>query len=513
MSCRNLILVLGDQLDRESAALTACDKRQDLILMIEARNESERTGSHKARTALFLSAMRHHAAWLEQRGFSVDYTRIDRPEAASFSTGLTAAITRNSPQHILMVEAGEYGVREEIDRTCASRGVPLKQLADTHFLYSREEFTSWRKQHKTLVMEHFYRHMRKRHDVLMQDGKPAGGKWNFDRKNRVPFGLGGPGMIPTPPQYIPDTLTSEVMNDVERNFPGNPGHLDRFAWPVTREQALSMLDDFIKHRLAAFGPFQDAMWQGHALLYHSGISAALNLKLLNPREVIAAAISAYEEKQAPLQSIEGFIRQILGWREFVHGVYWSEMPGYTEGNALQANQPLPRFYWDGNTDMQCLRSVIEQTLETGYAHHIQRLMVTGLFALLLGVRPQEVHEWYLAVYVDAVEWVEAPNTLGMSQYADGGLLASKPYAASGRYIQRMSNYCTDCRYAPDQSSGDLACPFTTLYWDFLMRHEARFSTHPRAAMQWRMLNRLEDGRKSAIATRADQLRTRFEHAV
>ena len=267
-----------------------------------------------------------------------------------------------------------------------------------------------------------------------------------------------------------------------------------------------MLDDFVNQRLAAFGPFQDAMWQGQTLLYHSGISAALNLKLLNPAEVIAAAVTAYEEHGAPLQSVEGFVRQILGWREFVRGVYWTEMPGYTDSNALQATQPLPGFYWDGNTDMQCLRSVIEQTLATGYAHHIQRLMVTGLFALLLGVRPQEIHAWYLGIYIDAVEWVEAPNTIGMSQYADGGLLASKPYAASGRYIKRMSNYCADCRYAPDRSSGDLACPFTTLYWDFLMRHETRFSSHPRAAMQWRMLQRLDEAQRAEIAARAKQLK-------
>ena len=316
-------------------------------------------------------------------------------------------------------------------------------------------------------------------------------------------------MIPAPPHFAPDTLTAGVMRDVERQFPDNPGRLDRFAWPVTREEALAMLDDFVAHRLTAFGPFQDAMWKDEALLYHSGISAALNLKLLNPMEVIRAAVAAYEDRKAPLQSVEGFVRQILGWREFVRGVYWTEMPGYTERNALKATQPLPGFYWNGDTDMQCLRNAIRQTLETGYAHHIQRLMVTGLFSLLLGVKPQEVHAWYLAVYIDAVEWVEAPNTLGMSQFADGGLLASKPYAASGRYVQRMSNYCVDCRYAPDKAVGEDACPFTTLYWDFLLRHEARFSSHPRAAMQWRMLQRLDEPKKKAIIEQAKQLKTRL----
>ena len=507
MSCRDLILVLGDQLDHDSGLLAACDRQQDRVLMIEARNESERVWSHKARTTLFLSAMRHYAAWLEHQGYALDYVRIDQPDAASFDTALRAAIRRNRPRRIRMLEAGEYGTQEEVDRTCTDAGVAVEKHPDTHFLCSREAFATWRAQRKTLVMEHFYRHMRKRHDILMQDGKPTGGRWNFDQKNRTSFGRTGPGMIPAPPQFSPDPLTTAVIGDVERHFPDNPGGLLNFAWPVTREQALVMLEDFIERRLAAFGPFQDAMWQKQTLLYHSGISAALNLKLLNPREVIACAVAAYEKRQAPLQSVEGFIRQILGWREFVRGVYWTEMPGYTDRNALQATRPLPAFYWNGDTDMQCLRSVIEQTLETGYAHHIQRLMVTGLFALLLGVRPREVHEWYLAMYIDAVEWVEAPNTIGMSQYADGGLLASKPYAASGRYIQRMSNYCADCRYAPDKADGDAACPFTTLYWDFLIRHEARFSSHPRAAMQWRMLQRLDKTKRKAIVKRAAQLGT------
>lgn len=506
MGCRNLILILGDQLDRESVVLSACTKKLDRILMIEARHESRRVRSHKARTTLFLSAMRHHAEWLKQQGYTVDYIFIDRPEAASFRLGLDTAIDRNKPSRIQMVEAGEYGTQEEIDQVCASAGVPLERHSDTHFLCSREEFATWREKRKTLVMEHFYRHMRKRCDILMQDGKPTGGRWNFDQKNRTSFGREGPGMVPAAPDFAPDELTLEVINDVEQHFPENPGRLEKFNWPVTREQALFMLHEFVDQRLAAFGPFQDAMWRDQTLLYHSGISAALNLKLLNPAEVIAAAVTAYEEHDAPLQSVEGFVRQILGWREFVRGVYWTEMPGYTDNNALQATQPLPGFYWDGNTDMQCLRSVIEQTLATGYAHHIQRLMVTGLFALLLGVRPQEIHAWYLGIYIDAVEWVEAPNTIGMSQYADGGLLASKPYAASGRYIQRMSNYCADCRYAPDRSTGDLACPFTTLYWDFLMRHEKRFSNHPRAAMQWRMLQRLGEAQRAAIAARSEQLR-------
>ena len=334
-----------------------------------------------------------------------------------------------------------------------------------------------------------------------------GGKWNYDQQNRKGFGRAGPGFINQIPDYLPDAVTANVIRDVEHHFPDNPGNLIRFNWPVSREQALDMLDNFVRHRLLSFGPFQDAMWQGEPILSHSGISAALNLKLLNPREVIQSAIDAYQLGQATIQSVEGFIRQILGWREYVRGIYWLEMPGYTDRNALNADLPLPGFYWNAETDMQCLREVIQQTIDLGYAHHIQRLMVTGLFALLIGVKPQAVHAWYLAMYIDAVEWVEAPNTIGMSQYADGGIMASKPYVASGRYIQRMSNYCRTCRYAPDQATGDLACPFTTLYWDFLLRHAERFSNHPRAAMQWRMLQRLDKTESLKIKKQATQLRS------
>jgi len=506
MSCRQLVLVLGDQLDRNSTALQDFDTQADRVLMIEARSESTRIPSHKARTAFFLSAMRHHARWLGTRGFTLDYLDLDDPDADSFATGLERSIARRQPARVVVVEPGEFGVRETLEHVCSRHGVALDIRADAHFLCPTEAFAEWSRPRKTLVMEHFYRWMRKRHDILIDNGKPVGGKWNLDQDNRKPFGRRGPGLLPEPLGFEPDALTLEVCEAVERHFPDNPGTLDDFSWAVTREDALSALDDFIAHRLPAFGPFQDAMWQGEPYLHHSLLSAALNTRLLAPREVIDAALAAYEAGEAPLQSVEGFVRQILGWREYVRGIYWSKMPGYLEHNALGAEQPLPAFYWTGQTEMNCLAQTIGQTLETGYAHHIQRLMVTGLFAMLLGVRPRAIHEWYLAVYVDAVEWVESPNTIGMSQHADGGLLGSKPYAASGRYIQRMSNYCEGCRFAPDRSTGPDACPFTTLYWDFLSRHEARFRDHPRAGMQWRMLARLEPEQRAAVTGQAAALR-------
>jgi deoxyribodipyrimidine photolyase-related protein len=301
------------------------------------------------------------------------------------------------------------------------------------------------------------------------------------------------------------------MADVEHNFPDHPGSIAHFDWPVTPNDAVTALSDFITQRLPSFGPFQDACWTGEPYLYHSRLSAAMNLKLLSPGSAIEAAVSAFEQGDAPLASVEGFIRQILGWREFVRGIYWRQMPDYLEQNSLDAHQPLPAFYWTGETDMRCLAETIRQTLDYGYAHHIQRLMVTGLFALLLAVEPRQIHAWYLAVYVDAVEWAELPNVFGMSQFADGGLISSKPYTASGKYIQRMSNYCTNCRYDPALSTGNAACPFTTLYWDFLMRHEDRFLSHPRAGMQWRNLKHLTADERKAIRRLAGLLRSRLEN--
>jgi deoxyribodipyrimidine photolyase-related protein len=297
-----------------------------------------------------------------------------------------------------------------------------------------------------------------------------------------------------------------VLRLVQQRFADHPGQLRDFAWPVTRVQALQSLERFIEQRLPLFGRYQDALWPGEAWLYHSHLSAALNLKLLSPREVVAAAEQAYRAGHAPLASAEGFIRQILGWREYVRGIYWTRMPDYAAGNALEAHQALPAFYWTGETDRACLAEVISQTLETGYAHHIQRLMVTGLYALLLGVRPAEVHQWYLAAYVDAVEWVELPNTLGMSQHADGGLMASKPYVATGQYIQRMGGPCAQCRFDPALRTGEAACPFTTLYWDFLLRHEQRLARNPRMALQVRNLARIAAAERDAIRARAATLR-------
>jgi len=365
---------------------------------------------------LFLSAMRHFADTLSARDYPTRYLRLGEHRFSNFAEALHAEIKSKRPERLVVVEPGDHRVLAQLRSAAKEAGLPIDVRPDRHFLIDLESFDRWAAGRKQLRLEHFYRHMRQGTGVLMDGKEPVGGAWNFDKENRRSFGKEGPGAIPPPLSFPPDALTHEVMADVERHFPGHPGSLGHFDWPVTPDDAAQALADFIADRLPAFGPFQDACWTAEPYLYHSCLSAALNLKLIAPQTIIAAAVKAYEQGQAPLASVEGLVRQILGWREFVRGIYWRNMPGYLEANSLEAHEPLPAFYWTGETDMHCLAETLHQTLNYGYAHHIQRLMITGLYALLLGVEPRQVHEWYLAVYVDAVEWVESPNVLGMSHF-------------------------------------------------------------------------------------------------
>ncbi|MFN8867020.1 MAG: cryptochrome/photolyase family protein, partial [Pseudomonadota bacterium] len=471
--------------------------------------------SSQQRSVQVLAAMRHFAAELRAEGLPLDYTALTADGPASSLSGLLAqALAEHRPQRVVLTWPGDHRVLQALRATVAAAGLPLDLREDRHFLCSSAAFAAHAKGRKGLRMEYFYREQRRAHGVLMDGDQPAGGAWNFDAENRNAFGPPGPGFLPQPTRFEPDAITQEVLALVRQRFASHPGRLNSFGWPVTRAQALQALAAFIEERLPLFGHWQDAMWTGEPWLYHAMISSSLNLKLLDPREVIAAAEAAWRAGQVPLASAEGFIRQILGWREYVRGVYWLRMPDYLELNALEAHEHLPAFYWTGQTDMRCLADAIGQTLEHGYAHHIQRLMVTGLYALLLGVAPREVHAWYLSVYVDAVEWVELPNTLGMGQYGDGarpgepaagsGPMASKPYAASGKYIERMSggSLCARCRYRPAERTGERACPFTTLYWDFLLRHEARLAANPRMVMQVKNLARLTDDERARIRAQA-----------
>ena len=504
---RNLILILGDQLDEHASALSDFDPSQDAIWMAEVAEESTHVWSSKQRTTLFLSAMRHFAELIKARGWTIHYSKLDHPDNTGTLGGeLTRTILKTKPQGLVMTAPGDWRVLQNLRTTARQQQLSLELRDDTHFFTTVRDFSEHAKGRKQLRLEFFYRELRQKTGILMEGKKPIGGQWNFDADNRSSFGKSGPGSLPKPSRFNPDDITQQVMTLVKDRFAPHPGSLESFGWPVTRRDALTALSDFIAERLPQFGQYQDALWDGELWLYHSHLSSALNLKLLNPREVVAAAVDAYHQGHAPLAAVEGFIRQILGWREYVRGIYWTQMPEYATRNALNAQAPLPGFYWTGDTDMSCLRDALTQTLRHGYAHHIQRLMVTGLYAHLLGVKPQEVHQWYLSVYVDAVEWVELPNTIGMSQFADGGLMASKPYVASGKYIDRMSNHCKGCKYDPSKATGDNACPFTTLYWDYLNRHAESLAKNPRMLMQLKNLSKLSQEQQNQISLRANELR-------
>ena len=520
--CRRLIVVLGDQLDADSTVFEGFDPELDWIWMAEVSGEATHVWNSQCRIAIFLAAMRHFRDRLRERGWPVAYRQLnvsdshwsfgDRADlglaagAETLASQLALTLDRLRPAEVHAVDPGEWRLKEQLQEVARAAGLAWVTRPDQHFFSSPEDFAAHARGRKQLRLEFFYRELRQRTGFLMDGDQPAGGQWNYDAENRESFGKQGPGFVPAPRRFPPDALTQEVLAMVQERFGSHPGSVTAFDWPLTAAEAQSTLDDFIAHRLPEFGRWQDAMWTGEPWLYHSRLSAVLNLKLLHPRTVLDATENAYRSGRVPLPAAEGFIRQILGWREYVRGVYWHSMPGYLERNALGAHQPLPRFFWTGDTEFNCLRHSLRQTLDLGYAHHIQRLMVTGLFSLLVGVHPKEVHGWYLAVYVDAVEWVELPNTLGMSQYADGGMMASKPYIATGKYIQRMSNYCQGCRFDPAQATGPKACPFTTLYWDFLARHQALLAKNPRMSLQVRNLTRIAPEQLAAISRQASELR-------
>ena len=506
-SPRNLIVIFGDQLNRDASAFDGFEAARDAVWMAEVDDESKHVLSHKQRIAIFLSGMRHFRDALVEEGIRVEYTQLDNgKDSDTLSNRLSIDIRALSPEKVIVTHPGEWRVLQGMKKVCCDEDIPLEVRDDRHFYTTAKDFEEHVKGRKSLRMEFFYRELRKRFDVLMEDGKPTGGNWNYDKENRGSFGKGGPKDPNTGHVCKPDKLTREVLDLVNDRFADHPGSLDSFAWPMTPAEAQKALSNFIHNRLPVFGKYQDAMWSDEPWLYHSLISTSLNLKLLDPRDVVSAAEKAYEDGHAPLAAVEGFIRQILGWREYVRGIYWMHMPEYIDRNTLGAQEPLPGFYWTGDTELECLKQSVGQTLEHGYAHHIQRLMVTGLYALLLGVDPKRLHEWYLAVYVDAVEWVELPNTLGMSQYGDGGLMASKPYIATGNYINKMSNYCKSCPKNPKEKTGENACPFTTLYWDYLIRHQDTLKSNHRMGFQLRNLNRLNQGERSAIGKASDEIR-------
>ena len=496
-----LRFLLGDQLSRSISSFDGLDPASDVVVMAEVGEEATYVPHHKKKIAFLFAAMRHFAEDLRGEGIAIDYSAFGEAGGpASLTEALRRAVERHRPDRIVVTEPGEWRVLQAMRDWSDLFGCPVEIREDRRFLCSTEVFAIWAEARRDLRMEFFYREMRRSTGYLMRGKDPEGGAWNLDKENRKP--LPKTLAVPERPSFPPDATTRAVLGLVARHFADHFGDLEPFDYPVTRKDALVALDWFVENALPLYGDYQDAMRTGEPLLFHSNLSALINCGLLLAAECCRRAEDAYHSGAAPLNAVEGFIRQIIGWREYVRGIYWLKMPDYAAANALGADRPLPAFFWTGATEMNCLRQAIGETRANAYAHHIQRLMVIGNFCLLAGLEPRAVQDWYLLVYHDAYEWVEMPNVVGMILFADGGLLASKPYAASGAYIDRMSDYCGSCRYDVKRRSGPDACPFNPLYWDFLARHRDRFAGNHRMAMRIATLDRMEPGQLAAMRATA-----------
>ncbi|MCQ4245292.1 cryptochrome/photolyase family protein [Stutzerimonas decontaminans] len=506
MSIAALRLVLGDQLSFDLSALDGLDPVRDRVLLAEVADEASHVPHHPQKIAFIFSAMRHFAEALRQRGVAVDYVTIDdSANTGSLAGELRRFVDRHRPPLVHVTETGDWRVEQSLKNS----GVAITWHEDRRFLCSRTAFARWAHGKRQLRMEFFYREMRRQTGLLLQpDGTPEGGVWNFDADNRKPLprGLHGPIAL----RFVADDITRDVLASVRGRFAHHYGSLEHFDYPVTHAEAEQLWLHFLDFGLAAFGDYQDAMASGEPFLFHARIGAVLNVGLLDLRRLCHDVEAAYRQGRIALNAAEGFIRQLIGWREYVRGIYWLQMPDYARRNAFGNTRRLPEFYWNGQTRMNCMRQVIGQTLEHAYAHHIQRLMVTGNFALLAGIAPPALCDWYLAVYMDAFDWVELPNVLGMVLHADGGYLGSKPYCASGQYIKRMSDYCQGCSYKVAESTSDVACPFNALYWHFLMRHCELLQRNPRMTMAYRNLARMAESKQQALWLRGEILLARLD---
>jgi deoxyribodipyrimidine photolyase-related protein len=496
-----LIPILGDQLSHNLSSLDGVDPKTAVLLMMEVAEETTYVRHHKRKIAYIFSAMRHHAQAFRAAGWQIDYVRLDDPEnSGSFTGEVARAISRHIPSEIAVTHSGEWRVQAALESWETLFGIPVDIRADTRFITPPGFFERWAEGRKALRMEFFYRDMRRRTGLLMDGDTPEGGEWNYDSENRKPAKDGA--RVPKRIGFAPDAITSEVLALVAQRFAEHPGSLDNFDFAVTADEAAQAEAAWLRDCLPNFGDYQDAMVSGEPFMWHALLSPYINSGLIDPLALCHKVEAEYRKGRVPLNAAEGFIRQIIGWREYVRGIYWWAGPDYVKRNFLGATRNLPDFYWTGDTDLNCMKQTIGQTLDHAYAHHIQRLMVTGNFAMLAGVDPAHVHEWYLQVYADAYEWVELPNTLGMSQFADGGLLASKPYAASGAYINRMSDYCGGCRYDVKAKTGPDACPFNALYWDFLARNRDKLGNNVRLAMPYRNWDKMEEAAQQALLAQA-----------
>jgi len=504
------IWFLEDHLSTGHGGLKAADKKEDCLLFIEERARGSHLRYHKKRQVLIYSAMRHFAAERKKEGWRVEYHSVR--EAEDYAGVLDEHLKKIGPDKIQVMEPNNYFEEQALKKIASQSRAKLELLPNRLFLMEREEFVRRAGSSKRLLMENHYRHLRNKLQLLLEEnGDPFGGKWNYDQQNRKTFRDWQRAGKPVPEgkaEVEPDKLTREAMRDVDAVFPHHPGETRGFAWPVTSGQSRQWLRQFLRERLQHFGDFQDLMVQEEPTLFHSQLSPMMNLGLLSASDCARAAADSLEESGAPLAAVEAFIRQIIGWREFVRGVYWLKMPDYASVNELGATLPLPEFFYSGETDMNCLRQTIAQVRETGFAHHIQRLMILGNFLLLAGVRPGEALRWFSEMFVDAHDWVMAANVLGMALHADGGFMATKPYAGAGAYISKMSNYCQDCRFRPDVKSGPDACPFNLLYWNFYDRHARRFAGNPRTAMMVRSWMKRDGADRTKIVREAEEFLSR-----
>ena len=497
-----LCLVLGDQLNTAISSIQAIDKTTDTILLAEVAEEATYVPHHKVKLVFVFAAMRHFAKKLKDDGYNVVYHTLEETrEGAGLVDSVKNLVKQHEFQQLIVAKPAEYRLFQAMSNWQQELNLPVKIVQDNRFIVDEAFFQKWASGRKQLRMEYFYRELRKLTGILMDGNKPIGGKWNYDHDNRHP--IKDKINIPEPTRIEPDETTQAVIAMVNERFETNMGATDSFHFAVTREKALQVLDIFISQRLPLFGKYQDAMLEGNPWLFHSHISMYLNAGLLGAKEVIKAALNAYESGHAPINAVEGFIRQILGWREYVRGLYWFAMPELATSNFLRAENPLPGYFWTADTKMNCVKQAVQDTIDHAYAHHIQRLMIIGNFSLLAGLKPQEVENWFLAVYADAYEWVELPNVASMALFADGGMLASKPYIASANYINKMSNYCKRCCYDNKARTGSNACPFNVFYWSFLLRHQNELGGNPRMGIVYKSLAKMDAELIDQIKTQSD----------
>ncbi|OAV44815.1 cryptochrome/photolyase family protein [Lewinella sp. 4G2] len=510
---KTLRLILGDQLNQHHSWFNEVDDDVTYALF-ETWSEATYTKHHVQKITGFFLAMRHFAEWARDAGHQVVYRTLDETREAqleSISDNLLALAEEIGAKKLGYQLPDEYRLDEELKSLSESFGGVIEVVDTEHFMSTRDDLEEIFKGKKTYLMETFYRTMRKRHQVLMDpSGEPETGTWNYDQENRGSL----PKDIVFPEASIFERDASDIVAMIERNGIETMGRMrdNLFTYPVTRNECLEAMHDFCDNRLQFFGTYQDAMTEKHPLLYHANLSFAMNLKMISPKEVIDAAIETYRKRSSEItfNQLEGFVRQIIGWREYMRGVYWAKMPEFSYKNDLDHQLSLPKWYWTGDTKMNCLSHAVNQSLDNAYAHHIQRLMVTGNFALVLGAHPDDVDAWYLGVYIDAIEWVEITNTRGMSQRADGGLIATKPYCSSANYINKMSDYCKNCHYDHKKKVGEKACPFNSLYWDFLERHRDKFEKNFRMAFMYRTWDKKDGEEKAAILERAEWVKAHRE---